>query len=66
METVRDNKSLRVTLVSVLVLAAIVGLLQLTPPCSEWRAWKASKQGAGFHTMELLIPPFFCIGSRQP
>ncbi|MCA1703193.1 MAG: hypothetical protein LC808_07935 [Actinobacteria bacterium] len=66
MENVRDSKGLRVALISVVVLAAIVGLLQLTPPCTEWRAWKASKQGPGIHTLELMVPPFFCIGSRQP
>lgn len=50
-----------------LVLAvALVGALQLSPACVEWRAWKASKQGPGFHTMELMLPPFYCIGSRDP
>ncbi len=47
------------------LIVATVGLLQLTPPCVEWREWKRSKQGRGIHTTELLIPPFFCIGSRQ-
>jgi hypothetical protein len=59
-------KILRLALIGALVLAGIVALLQLTPPCSDWRAWKASKQGPGVHTLELMVPPFFCIGSRQP
>lgn len=66
MQRLVKNTGLGLAMVAVLVLVAIVGLLQLTPPCSEWRAWKASKQGPGFHTLELMIPPFFCIGSRQP
>lgn len=52
---------------AMLVLATLlVGALQLSPACREWRAWKASKQGPGFHTMELMIPPPYCIGSRDP
>ncbi len=57
---------LRVAVAVVLIVTAVVGLLQFSPPCSDWREWKASKQGPGFHTMELMVPPFFCIGSRQP
>lgn len=53
-------------LVLVVTLIAVVGLLQLSPSCREWREWRAFKQGPGPHTDELLIPPFYCIGSREP
>lgn len=33
-------------------------LLQLSSPCAEWRAWKASREGPGIHTMELRTRPF--------
>ncbi len=67
MQNFLSNTRLRLALIVDLVLAGVVGLLQLTPACGDWRAWKASKQGPGFHTLELVVPPpFFCIGSRQP
>jgi hypothetical protein len=60
------QKPWRLALAAVVLTAAAVGLLQLSPPCREWRAWKESKRGPGFHTMELMTRPFFCIGSEQP
>jgi hypothetical protein len=65
MQNLLSNARLRLAMIAVLVLVGVVGLLQLTPSCSDWRAWKASKQGPGYRTMELITPPFFCIGSRQ-
>lgn len=66
MQNVVSNSRVRLVMVAVLVVAGTVGLLQLSPACKEWRAWKASKQGPGSHTLELMVPPFYCIGSRQP
>lgn len=56
----------RIVLAAFVLVTAVVGLLQLTPPCTEWRAWKASKRTHGIHTLELMTRPSFCIGSEQP
>ena len=60
------GKPWRVAFAAVVLVAVVVGLLQLSPTCSDWRAWKESKRGPGFHTLELMTRPVFCIGSEQP
>lgn len=56
----------RIALAAAVLVAAVVGLVQLSPPCRDWRAWKESKRGPGMHTMELRTRPSYCIGSEQP
>lgn len=66
MEWLRANPTRLVVVALAVVVIVVVGLLQFTRPCTSWREWKRSKQGPGIHTDELLIPPFYCLGSRNP
>ena len=56
-----NNTRVRLVMVIVLVVVAVVGLLQLSAPCSGWRAWKASKEVGRFQTLELFTRPFYCV-----
>lgn len=60
----RRTTPLRIIMALVLIAIGLVGLLQLSRDCSEWRAWKASKAMQRYVTLELVVPPSYCIGSR--
>lgn len=59
-------KPLRIVLATLVLSAAVIGLLQLEPGCRHWRAWKASKEGQRFQTLELVVPGEHCVGWRLP
>ena len=66
MQTMAQNPGLSFVLIAALVVAGLIVLSQLSPPCTDWRAWKESKKGPGRNTLELRPRPFFCIGANYP
>lgn len=53
---------LRIALACAVALVAIVALIQLSPPCHDWRAWKDFKEAQGrFQTLELFTKPAYCF-----
>lgn len=53
---------LRIALASVIAFILIVALVQLGPPCHDWRAWKDFKERQGrYQTLELFTQPAYCF-----